>query len=217
MTETNTYYKVVEEDGIENLVAEPATTYNNSLYTYADYLLFKIEERIELIKGRILKMSSPNLNHQSISAEIFGSIYIHLKNKPCKVFAAPFDVRLPVKNKKKDNEIFTVVQPDIMVVCDETKLDSKGICGAPDLIVEIVSPSNSKRDVKIKYDLYEETGVKEYWIVFVDTKTILQFHLVNNNYVASKPQAEEGIIKSFTIENLEIDLEEIFKNVRIND
>ncbi len=88
-----------------------------------------------------------------------------MKGKKCQVYAAPFDVRLPVKNKKSDNEITTVVQPDICIVSDESKIDKHGCIGAPDLVIEILSPGNTKKELKIKFELYEEAGIKEYWIV----------------------------------------------------
>ena len=135
-------------------------------YTYADYLQWQFEERLELFRGRIFKLSAPNTKHQQISRNLFVPIVNFLANKKCQAFSAPFDVRLPVKNRKKDNEVTTVVQPDICVVCDETKIDTRGCCGAPDLAVEILSPGNSHKEVKLKFELYEEAGVKEYWIVY---------------------------------------------------
>ncbi len=205
------FYKVVEENGTDSLVAEPASEYGLHKYTYADYLLMKIEERIELFKGRILKMSAPNRFHQSISREIFGSFYIHLKQNKCQAYSAPFDVRLPLKNKKNDDEITTVVQPDIVVVCDESKLDDRGCCGAPELVVEILSPSNSKRDVKLKFELYEEAGVLEYWIVNPEMENIIIYHLQNGKFVGSKFYTEDDIISSSIIAGLTIEVKEIFK------
>jgi len=100
-------------------------------YTYADYLQWKYEERLELIRGRIYKMSpAPNATHQRVSIKLSSELYIFLKGKQCQVYAAPFDVRLPAKNRKKDHEVTTVVQPDICVICDETKMDSRGCSGS---------------------------------------------------------------------------------------
>ena len=147
-------------------------------YTYADYLLWKFEERVELFKGKIVKMSpAPGSAHQTISFNIAGELYSFLKNKSCKAFTAPFDVRL-VKDESSDQKIKTVVQPDICVVCDLNKLtDNKGCKGAPDLVVEILSSGNNQKEVKIKYDLYEEFGVKEYWVVYPAEQAIVVYSL----------------------------------------
>jgi Uma2 family endonuclease len=136
-------------------VDEPDPSY---AYTYADYLQWKFEERLELFRGKIFRLSAPNRVHQQISGNLFATIYTFLKTNPCKVFHAPFDVRLPVKNKKKDEEITTVVQPDICIICDETKLDSRGCCGAPDVCIEILSPGNSRKEIRLKHELYEEAA-----------------------------------------------------------
>lgn len=133
-------------------------------YTYTDYLTWRFKERVELIKGMIFKMSpAPNMNHQRISAELFGALFIHLKGHKSKIFHAPFDVRLPVSLKK--GKVDTVVQPGICVVCDEKKLEKQGCNGAPDLVVEILSPGNTKTEMGDKYLVYEESGVKEYWLI----------------------------------------------------
>lgn len=155
----------------------------NKQYTYADYITWRLAERVELIKGWLYKMSpAPKRVHQRISADLFGLIWQFLKGEECSVFSAPFDVRL-VKNKgQKDQAIDTVVQPDICIICDKEKLDERGCVGAPDLIVEILSPSTSKKDYNEKYFLYEENKVKEYWIVNPDAKSIEVFVLQENKY-----------------------------------
>ena len=155
----------------------------NGLYTYADYLLWKFQERLELIKGKIFKMSpAPSRKHQKISFNITGIFYNYFQNKSCEVYSAPFDVRLTTKDKN-DNEISTVVQPDLCVVCDPEKLDDRGCVGAPDFIIEILSPGNSSKEMRIKYDLYEECGVREYWIVRPEYEEISQYVLEEGKYV----------------------------------
>src|SRR5260221_2999835 len=152
-------YTVFDDDNDKYIqVEEPDPSYN---YTYADYLKWKFEERLELFRGKIYKLSAPATRHQEISMSLSSYFFNYLKGKKCKAFHAPFDVRLPVKNRKKDDEVNTVVQPDICVICDETKLDERGCCGAPDLVAEILSPGNSKKEVRLKYELYEEAGVRE--------------------------------------------------------
>jgi Uma2 family endonuclease len=151
-------------------------------YTYADYLTWQFDDMVELVKGFIYKMSpAPTSKHQRISKNISGVLYNFFKNKKCEFFNAPFDVRL-IKNKN-NKEIETVVQPDICIICDLEKIDELGCIGSPDLIVEIVSKSSKKRDYRDKYDLYEENGVLEYWIVDPDAKSVDVFVLEDKKYV----------------------------------
>ncbi|MDR0794016.1 MAG: Uma2 family endonuclease [Chitinophagaceae bacterium] len=155
----------------------------NKRYTYADYLTWLDDKTRELIHGFIQKMSpAPRSEHARVS----GDIYWHLdsivrKNKAkCKVYSAPFDVRFPKHGETADNKIDTVVQPDICIICDLSKIDERGCCGAPDMIVEILSPSTAKKDLTYKFALYEESGVKEYWVVYPKDKAITVFLLQEN-------------------------------------
>ena len=137
-------------------------------YTYADYCTWNDSERWELIEGVPYMMSpAPSPIHQGISREIAGQLYNFLKGNPCKLFAAPFDVRL---NADKADD--TVVQPDLLVICDSSKIDDKGCAGAPDLVIEILSPSTIRLDRIIKFRLYQKAGVREYWIVDPETQSI---------------------------------------------
>lgn len=146
-------------------------------YTYADYLKWTFEDRLELIKGYIFKMSpAPAEIHQRVSQKVNNSLYNYFKEKPCEVYTAPFDVRL-IKKSAADKEIITVVQPDICVICDLSKIDEKGCIGAPDIVVEILSPGNNKKELKNKYEVYEEAGVKEYWIIQPNEKTFFRYIL----------------------------------------
>ncbi|MEO7983593.1 MAG: Uma2 family endonuclease [Bacteroidota bacterium] len=184
---------------------------SSGIYTYADYLEWQFEERLELFRGKIFKLSAPNTNHQVILGNIFILVAAVLKNTRCKFFIAPFDVRLPVKNRKKDNEVTTVVQPDICIVCDESKIDSRGCCGAPDLVVEILSPGNSKKEIRLKYELYEEAGVKEYWIVNPLEENIVVFILNEQpKFSGLKMYAGGDTIQSIAVTGLNINLTEIF-------
>ena len=198
-----------EEENQFQLIEEPDPSLS---YTYADYLQWKFEERVELIKGQIFKMSpAPSPKHQQVSISLSAELYNFLKGKKCQVYAAPFDVRLPVKNKKKDTEITTVVQPDICIICDETKIDDRGCCGAPDLMIEILSPGNTKKEVKIKFELYEEAGVKEYWIVYPAEENIAVFLLnENGKFNGAKIYAAGDLIRSNSISGLAIDVNDIF-------
>jgi Uma2 family endonuclease len=146
-------------------------------YTYADYMAWKFKERLELFRGKIFKMGAPNMNHQVVGGHLYNQFFNYLKGKTCRVFIAAFDVRLPVKNRKKDDEITTVVQPDVCIFCDPSKLDDRGACGAPDLAIETLSPGNRKDELRMKYEVYEEAGLKEYWIADPAKKAVLVFLL----------------------------------------
>ena len=133
-------------------------------YTYADYYNWSEEERWELINGEAYAMSAPSRLHQKILVELARQIGNYLEEKTCEIYVAPFDVRLPKRNEK-DEQIDTVIQPDLSIICDESKLDNKGCRGAPDWIIEILSPSSKLMDMEVKRKLYEQHGVKEYWII----------------------------------------------------
>ena len=181
-------------------------------YTYADYLKWNFEERLELFRGQIFKTSpAPAPIHQQILSKMNAKIYNALENKKCTVYPAPFDVRLPVKNKKKDNEIATVVQPDLSIICDESKIDARGCCGPPELVVEILSPGNSKKEIKLKHELYEEAGVPEYWIVFPIEESVIVFLLnENKKYNGAAAYAGGDVITSKAVPGLKIKLNDIF-------
>lgn len=180
-------------------------------YTYADYMRWRYEERLELIRGKIFKMSGPNTAHQLVSGNIFAAFHTFLRRKTCRVFAAPYDIRLPFQNKTKDEEITTVVQPDICVICDESKIEERGCCGAPDLVVEIISPGNTRKDVQTKYELYEEFGVKEYWIVH-PTKKIITVHIQEEagKFERGKRYTEGDWLESHAVPGFKIEVSEIF-------
>jgi Uma2 family endonuclease len=189
----------------------------NGVYSYADYLLWSFEERVELIKGRIFKMSpAPNRKHQ----QTVGNIYFHYRNFfnekqcGCDLLIAPFDVRLYDSKRKSNNDkdIFTVVQPDLCIVCDKDKLDEQGCIGAPDLIVEILSKGNSRKEMRTKYDLYEENGVKEYWIVFPYEEVLQQFVLnEQNKYVLHRSYVTDESVQSVIFPDMLLPLAKVFE------
>ena len=180
----------------------------NSVYTYTDYVLWNIKERLEVIKGKIFRLDTPDVSHQKISGNLYGEMYHYFKGKSCKLFAAPFDVVL--KNKKGVED--SVVQPDICVVCDSKKLENDKRClGAPDLIIEILSPGNTKKEMRYKYELYEEAGVYEYWVVRPIDKEITQFVLENGKYRALPPIIEGDIVSSVKFPELTVAMEDIFR------
>ena len=185
-------------------------------YTYEDYLTWQFDEMLELIKGKVFMCPAPNVNHQRISTRLTGILYQAFKHKKCQLFAAPFDVRLYDRKKSivANKEIYSTVQPDLCVICDTNKLDTQGCLGAPDWIIEIVSKGNSKRDIQLKYELYQESGVKEYWLVYPYEECIHQFvfNEETDNYQLIKMFVNDEIATSFLFPHLEIDLTEVFEN-----
>jgi len=133
-------------------------------YTYADYCNWSEDERWELIDGEAYAMSAPSRLHQKFVSDLAGQLRNYFQKKPCEFYVAPFDVRLPKRNEK-DEQIDTVIQPDLSIICDEQKLDDKGCRGAPDWIIEVISPSSKLMDMEVKRKLYEQHGIKEYWII----------------------------------------------------
>ncbi|MDX2188958.1 MAG: Uma2 family endonuclease [Bacteroidota bacterium] len=181
----------------------------NKQYTYADYLNWWFDERVELIKGFIKKMShDPNNIHQRVSANLSIEIGRFLKKQKCQLRFAPFDVRLT--RKLNDREVTTVVQPDICIICNPELLDEKGCNDAPDMIIEILSESNRKHDLVTKFQLYEEAGVSEYWIAYPLDCMIEVYLLKNGKYYLDKKYIEDDIAPVFTIPGLKIDLKDIF-------
>jgi Uma2 family endonuclease len=178
-------------------------------YTYFDYLGWKFHERVELFKGKVFNMSpGPASRHQRILGKIGTDLYIYLKNNHCEVFYAPFDVRL-IRNSD-DKKVKTVVQPDICVICDPTKIDERGCNGAPELVIEILSPGNSNKEMKNKFELYEEAGVQEYWIVDPEKEAVLQYVLENGIFTNHKPLIKDDILASKVIEGFKLNLNTVF-------
>lgn len=174
----------------------------NGSYSYGDYLKWKFQERVEIIKGKIMAISpAPNRLHQRISMKLTKAFLDVFDSHQCELYVAPFDVRFPDSNGK----IKTVVQPDLCVICDPNKLDEKGCIGAPDLIVEILSPGNSKREMKDKYELYQEQGVSEYWIVRPEEQHIQIYVLENGRYIGVQPVVEGDVVTSIKFPALSFD------------
>jgi len=202
------------------IVEEPFVMYGTldldmtKRYTYADYLTWLDDKRRELINGFINLMSAPNMIHARIThlASWFIESFVRNRKGKCRVFHAPFDVRLPLKNETDDSKIYNVVQPDICVVCDLSKLDERGCLGAPDLIVEVLSPSTLKNDMHHKFGLYEAAGVREYWVINPKAKTVNVFLLQPDGFYDWGTEYDCGQKAPVHIfEGLEIDLNELFE------
>jgi Uma2 family endonuclease len=185
----------------------------NGIYSYADYLTWKFDQTVELFNGKILEMSTPNRRHQGMSMELSVIVYQKFKGHRCKFYAAPFDVRLYNKTKsaKANKDIFTVVQPDICIICDLEKLDDKGCIGSSDLVIEILSPGNSSKEMKLKKALYEESGVREYLIFDPEHENVFQFHLTETDvYSPATIYVDDEILTSVIFSDFQINLKEIF-------
>jgi Uma2 family endonuclease len=183
-------------------------------YTYMDYLTWPEGERYEIIDGIAYMQAAPSRIHQEILMELSKQIANYLSGKPCKVYPAPFCVRLPKGDEKSENDIKNVVEPDITVVCDSSKLDEKGCKGAPDMIIEIISPNSGKKDRLVKFKKYEEAGVKEYWIVEPEWKIISVFTLQENRrYGRPEMYTEEDKVKVTIFPDLVIDLGPVFAGI----
>lgn len=181
-------------------------------YTYKDYLTWQFDERVELIRGKVVRMSpAPGTSHQRASSNLHVAVGSYLRKKPCNIFSAPFDVKLPSLDKSKKEE--TVVQPDLSIVCDVSKLDEKGCKGPPDWIIEILSKSSANKDLTDKYELYQNAGVKEYWIVHPAEGTITPYILSDEGkyeLTRNTPFSSGEIITVGIFPDLEIPLAEVF-------
>lgn len=187
---------------------------SGQIYTYEDYLKWPEDERWEIIDGIAYDMTpAPLSNHQRVSRELLVSFYQYLKDKSCEVFAAPFDVRMP-RAAESAKKATTVVQPDLTIICDQGKIDRRGCVGSPDLVVEISSPSTFHKDIKTKFKRYEEAGVKEYWIVHAEGKTIVVYRLQEDGSYG-KPEIF-GVEDELTVgifPDLVLNLKELFSVV----
>lgn len=182
--------------------------------SYADLLKFDDEKRYELIDGVPYVMESPRVSHQEILGEIYYQIKTYLKGKKCRVFIAPLDVKLSgqIDNSKE----FNVVQPDIMVVCDPDKITEKNILGAPDLAIEILSPSNLRHDRMRKLNLYQQFGVKEYWMVSLEDQNFMVLTLGDDGIYNIKQACYlDEKVKVNVLDDCYVDLKEFCENNNI--
>lgn len=181
-------------------------------YTFADYVKFPDSERWEIIDGISYMQSAPTWQHQSISRELMLQFGEYLRNNQCQVFAAPFDLRLPeIEEKDIEEEVTNVYQPDLLVVCDNSRLRGTGYYGVPSLIIEILSPSTVRIDRLLKFNIYEKVGVKEYWIVEPDTKLVNVFVLEDNKrYGRIELYTETDKVTVSIFPDLVVDLSKVF-------
>lgn len=183
-------------------------------YTYADYLTWPEGERWEIIDGVPYLQAALSWQHQAISGNTFGQFYEYLKGKPCQVFAALFDLCIPEFNESDEKISNVISQPDIVVICDKSKLRKTGFFGVPELIIEITSPSTVRTDKITKFNKYEKVGVKEYWIIEPEQKIVSVFLLQDNNkYGRPNVYSEEDQITVSIFPDLAIDLKPFFMSI----
>jgi Uma2 family endonuclease len=218
------YIDSTSDDQERTVVEEPVELFGgvlsldeNEQYTYADYVRWFDDVRRELINGIIHVMSAPWTKHARTSQRLYVLIaaFIEERQGNCEVFYAPFDIRLPVEGKTADKQITTVMQPDICVVCDPSKIDKKGCLGAPDFIIEISSPSTKKYDLTTKFYRYESAGVKEYWIIDLKTETIHAFVLQDTGrYGVGKQYSGKQKVPVRTLPGLTVNVAALFEERR---
>ena len=184
-----------------------ATTQPNKHYTYADYTGWDDGVRYELIEGVPYMINAPSWEHQFISASLITQINTFLKGHPCMVFAAPFDVRL---NADKNDD--TVFQPDLVVICDRSKLSGTGCMGSPDMVIEILSPSSVRHDRLVKFQHYQNAGVREYWIVDPENK-IVSVHILENGKYITNAYGDTDAVPVHVLDGCQVNMGDVFEAV----
>lgn len=204
---------VLRETSVVMAITDLSQLDPKGTYTYADYLRWQFDETVELIRGKIYRMSpAPKRRHQWISGRLFGAMFPYFAERRCELYDAPFDVRLPNPNYRpgENEKVYTVVQPDLCVFCDLSKLDDNGAVGAPDWIIEITSPGTIKKDFNEKFNLYQASGVGEYWIVVPESKLLHVYALREVGYELVELREGGGTVVSQTFPDLQIDLDPVF-------
>ena len=179
-------------------------------YTYADLLEWDGDTRCELIAGAPVMLATPLRQHQEIVGELFAQLYTCLRGKRCKVYLSPFAVRPFEQDSDLPSDVDTMVEPDITVICDSRKLDKYGCKGAPDMVIEILSPSSRRHDCLVKYNLYQRAGVKEYWIIDPDKKVVLVHTLEEEQYHSPQVYTAQDSVPVGVLEDCSVDLAAVF-------
>lgn len=180
-------------------------------YSYADLLEWGEDIRYELYDGVPMALASPTDAHQTISGELFAQLHSYLRGKSCKAYYAPFDVRLFEAAGDRPEDVDIVLQPDLMVICDQNKIDRHGVHGAPDLVIEILSDSTRRIDRLIKFNLYQQAGVREYWIVDPDAHTVAVHLLQDGQYCSPDIYTAEAVVPVSVLDDCKIDLSPVFQ------
>lgn len=179
-------------------------------YTFADVLAWEENERVEIIRGEAFLMAPPRRAHQEVSVALASQLYNFLEGKRCRVYPAPFGVRLFEREGDAPQDVDTVVEPDISVVCDPGKLDAYGCKGAPDLVIEILSPSSLRHDRLVKLNLYQQAGVREYWIADPENQSVQVFLLDGGVLRIHEEYGPKDIAKVNVLNGCFIELSRVF-------
>ena len=180
-------------------------------YTFADVLTWDESEQVEIIGGEVFMRGTPSRLHQEISGEMFRQLANYLEGKKCRVYHPPFAVRLFERDEDSPEDVDTMVEPDLTVVCDHDKLDKDGCKGAPDMVVEVLSPSTQRLDRLVKLRLYQQAGVREYWIVSPEEQTVLVMLLDSNDVLQlHEVYGRDSIVKVNVLEGCFIELSKVF-------
>lgn len=182
-------------------------------HTYADYLQWDTTKRYELIEGAAVLLAAPSTSHQRVSGEIHRQMLNFLEGKKCEAFAAPFDVRLFEGEGDLPENVSTVVQPDITVICDKSKLDERGCKGAPEMVVEIISPGSLRHDRLVKFNLYQRAGVKELWLVDLASGSIEVFLLKGGLLLLHEVYTAKDTAKVNSLEGCFIEVNKVFEGI----
>jgi Uma2 family endonuclease len=189
-------------------MSDPVQSLNeDSRFTYADYLGWEGPERYEIINGEAFMMASPTVEHQAIVVEILAQLAAFLRGKPCQVLTAPLDVRLFPEEDRSDD---TVVQPDILVVCDKSKLSKGSVDGPPDLVIEILSPSNTQKQMFLKFESYLNAGVREYWVLDPEEKKV-QVHVLREGRYISSVYKKDAAVPVSVLPPFNLDLKSLWE------
>ena len=178
-------------------------------YSYADLMDWHNSARYELYDGQPVALVTPSDVHQEISIELATQLHTYLRGKKCKVYTAPFDVRIFEEEGDSPDDVDTVLQPDLLVVCDQNKVDRHGVHGAPDLVIEVLSPSTAQYDRLIKFNLYQRAGVREYWIVDPETR-MASVHTLKDGYYFAAAYGEDAAVPVGILDDCTIDLSAVF-------
>ncbi len=179
-------------------------------FTYGDILRSPDEVPMELIDGQVILMAPPSTRHQWIIGELYLQFGNFLRGKKCRAFQAPFGVRLFEQKEDTPDDVDTLVEPDLTVVCDASKIDRRGCRGAPDLVAEILSPSTARRDRLVKRELYEAAGVREYWIVDPDRESVQVYLLRDGTYLPPQTYTKDTPVPSEVLPGFAADLSTVF-------
>ena len=188
-------------------MSEPA---KKILLNYADYLADESDERYELLDGEIVMQAAPSPVHQEISMELSRQLANFLEGKKCRVYPAPFDVRLFEEEGDSPENVYTVFQPDISVICDRSRVDTHGCKGAPDMVIEILSPSTIRNDWLVKLNQYQKAKVQEYWIVDPQNQLIHVFLLKDGQLRPHEVYDKTKIAKVSVLEGCFLELSKVF-------